>query len=861
MFQLVTARRLASVLVVLLASAPIFVETPHAHQISAASLVGAAEVPEEVLVQFKPGVTEGRRAAARARHNAKALRRFEELNIEHLKLPPGADVQAAVRALRADSDVLDAQPNYVRHITTPPPPNDPYWLDGNLWGMQRIDAQSAWNNFGAGTSTVVVADIDTGVNYNHPDLAANMWRNPNEISGNGVDDDGNGYVDDVFGIDTVNNDSNPMDDQGHGTHTSGTIGAVANNSIGVVGVAWNVRILACKFLDATGNGTDAGAVECFNYVVQQKSRGVNVRVTNNSWGGARDGAVGTVLKNAIDAAGDAGILSVMAAGNKGTNNDVAPFDPASFTSPSIVAVAASDQADNRAGFSNYGATSVDLAAPGVTILSTAGGGYAYSSGTSMAAPHVAGAAALLFAHAPTMSVAAAKAALLDSADPLAAWAGLVVSGARLNVFQSLLDLNPNARPSAVLTAPAEGATFVAPASIPVSATATDPDGTVARVDFYANGTSIGSDTTAPFALEWSGVAAGTYALTALATDNLGATGTSAAVTITVQPAGGARTNVALASNGGVATASSTYTGYPASAAIDGLRPGLTYWNDATFNTWPDWVEVAFAGAKTINEVDVFSVQDNYAAPSAPTQSMTFSLYGLRDFEVQYWTGTGWVPVPDGTITGNTLVWRQLTFAAITTTRIRVWVTRPVDVWSRITEIEAYESAQLAGAVRTSKEVQLNFVGQIPTYTNPTSPVTAGSQPLLIDQSGYIYRWDGTSMYTLPTPTSAPASITLTGRESVLNVADDATGSLVYEMFTAVNAPPGVPQRVSPRPGADGWQVLCQYALDGTQLSNPRAITALQVRSDGHTGAHSWCCPTGRCHRRVRAGQQPGEPGR
>ena len=252
-------------------------------------------------------------------------------------------IAEAIAAWRTDSDVLSVEPNYIRHVTAVP--NDPYWVNGSLWGLTKIKAKEAWL-VTTGSATVVVANFDTGVNYLHPDLAANMWRNPGEIAGNGVDDDDNGYVDDVYGIDTANDDSDPMDDHGHGTHTAGTIGAVGNNGIGVVGVNWNVKILTCKFMTASGSGMDSDAIECFNYIVALKKKGVNIRVTSNSWGGARGTTFPQSLKDAIDAAGDAGILNAFAAGNSGTNIDSKPFDPASFTSPSIVSVAASDSADS-----------------------------------------------------------------------------------------------------------------------------------------------------------------------------------------------------------------------------------------------------------------------------------------------------------------------------------------------------------------------------------------------------------------------------------------------------------------------------------------------------------------------------------
>lgn len=404
-------------------------------------------VPDEILVQFEPDVREDRRAAARAIHRARLVRRFDALRVERLQLPAGAQA-AVLRALRSNSDVRAVQPNYVRRLSTTEFPDDTYWKDGSLWGLRSINAPAAWDAFGSGHTTVVLANIDTGVNYTHPDLAGNIWTNPGEIPANGVDDDGNGYVDDVHGIDTANGDSDPIDDHGHGTHTAGTAAAVAHNGTGVVGVSWNVRVLPCKFIHASGFGTDAAAIECFNYVVGQKIRGANIRVTGNSWGSVRNGDVATVLKNAIDAAGDAGILNVFAAGNSGANNDVLPVDPASFTSPSILSVAATDEyyQDRRVFWSNYGPESVDLAAPGVNILSTYHDWYASLSGTSMAAAHAAGAAALVLAHAPALTVSETKAALMRNVDVLPDWDGVVAAGGRLNVFRSLLEVTSSPTP-------------------------------------------------------------------------------------------------------------------------------------------------------------------------------------------------------------------------------------------------------------------------------------------------------------------------------------------------------------------------------------------------------------------------------
>jgi hypothetical protein len=253
----------------------------------------------------------------------------------------------------------------------------------------------------------------------------------------------------------------------------------------------------------------------------------------------------------------------------------------------------------------------------------------------------------------------------------------------------------NVPPAVSITAPIGGASFTAPASIVIDALASDPDGSVTQVAFYADGSLIGSDIASPFSFTWTGVGAGTYQLTAVATDNLGATTTSSPVTVTVA-APATRSNVALAANGGVATASSVLTpAYGPSGAINGDRRGLNWgngggWNDGTQNTGPDWIEVAFNGAKTINEVNVFSMQDAFTAPVEPTPTMTFTTWGLRAFEVQYWTGTGWAAVPGGAVTNNNLVWRQFLFGPITTTRIRVWVTGALNGYARVIEVEAWD---------------------------------------------------------------------------------------------------------------------------------------------------------------------------
>lgn len=410
--------------------------------------VAAEAVPGQVLVKLRhvangPQLQAPRRLPAGAR----VVRDLPLPGWQLIQLAPDQSVRDAVRWFRRQPEVTSAEPNQRYHLHAAP--TDP--LYPRLTGLPQISAPGAWT-VSTGSTNVVVAVCDTGIDYRHPDLAPNMWRNPGEIPGNGLDDDGNGWIDDVHGIDVAEGDGDPLDDAGHGTHVAGTIGAVGNNALGVAGVCWNVRLMALRVGKVDGFASTAEIITAFDYAVKMRKKGVNLRAINCSWGG---GEPSLALLEAINAAGAADILVVCSAGNDHKNTDELPSYPAGYDAPQVISVAAATSCDEPASFSNFGRLTVDLAAPGSAILSTyrsgstAGANYGVLSGTSMAAPHVTGAAALLFAVRNDLTAAQAKSVLLATVDTEPAWKDLVRSGGRLNLeraVRSLLTANLPAEP-------------------------------------------------------------------------------------------------------------------------------------------------------------------------------------------------------------------------------------------------------------------------------------------------------------------------------------------------------------------------------------------------------------------------------
>ena len=433
------------------------------------NLLAADFMPGELVIQYDPQMAPSL-IAMNQNQRAEILQEIDPVghqaaNIARIRMPVGADVMAMAKEYQKLPGVLTAEPNYI--LKKAAVSNDTSYLNGQLWGMYSNDspaafggagttntfgsgAEEAWGNNYLGSSEIVVGIIDEGLDPNHVDLQQNVWVNPGEIANDGVDNDGNGRIDDVNGWDFFNNDKTIYDGGSgdtHGTHVAGTIGAVGGNGIGVAGVAWNVKMISAKFLGPTG-GSITAAIQAIDYLTDLKvNRGVNIVATNNSWGG---GGYSSALHAAIIRAANAGILFVAAAGNAGANNDTTANYPSNYSTlvgvsgtpaanyEAVIAVAATTSTGGLASFSNFGATQVDIGAPGNSILSTLPGNtYGVYSGTSMATPHVTGAIAAYAAAKPNASAATIREAILKSAVPTASLAGKTVTGGRLSVLDAI----------------------------------------------------------------------------------------------------------------------------------------------------------------------------------------------------------------------------------------------------------------------------------------------------------------------------------------------------------------------------------------------------------------------------------------
>jgi thermitase len=409
--------------------------------ITAVADIKAEAVPGEYIVRLKSGVMTANKMGLSKSLGAFVKSTIPSQNIVVVKRPTFETTDSAVKSLAVNNLVDVVEPNYIYRMNKTP--NDP--MLGQLWGLKNIGqndsdgsvgvagmdigAEQAWD-IETGSDKMLVAIIDTGIDFNHPDLKDNLWTNEAEANGvAGVDDDNNGVIDDIHGYNAITDDGDAMDDQGHGSHCAGTIGARGDDGKGIVGVNWNTRLMAVKFLDSNGSGSLEDALKAIDYATK-----MGAKVMSNSWGG---GGFSQTLFDAIKRSNEAGALFIAAAGNDGSNNDSRPSYPASYDVPNLIAVAAVDNKGAKASFSNYGKRSVHLGAPGVNVYSSTGGDYDSWSGTSMATPHVSGVAALVWSHEPDLTAIELRQRLLQTARPLASLKGKSKTGGMINAYSAL----------------------------------------------------------------------------------------------------------------------------------------------------------------------------------------------------------------------------------------------------------------------------------------------------------------------------------------------------------------------------------------------------------------------------------------
>ena len=609
--------------------------------------------PTTLIVRFTPGTPPAELASLRSAVGGVSLRSFDAVpGLELISV--GVRVERAIETLRPY--VQYAEPNWiVRPNQTIP--NDTYF--GLQWGIHNtgqtiqsvvgtpdadIDGVEAWD-LTTGNPNFVVAIIDTGTQWSHPDLDANIWTNPGEIAGNGVDDDGNGYVDDVRGWDFYSNDNNPDDTEGHGSHTAGTVGAEGNNGVGVCGVNWQCKMVPLRFLGPQG-GTTSDAILAVNYCTTN-----GIKVSNNSWGG---GGYSQGLYDAINASKAAGHVFVAAAGNDGLNTDAIPHYPSSYNLDNIISVAATDNrdglADEATWGSNYGANSVDIGAPGVNIASTYNGGsYVWSSGTSMATPHVTGVVSLVYAQNPGWSYSQVVNRILSSARATASMAGKCTTGGILNAYDAVNnggggDTTPPAAPTGLSATAGNGS---------VSLDWNDNgEGDLAGYRVYRSTSSGGG---------YSEVSVGLVGVSAYVDGGV-SNGTTYYYVVAAEDSS---TNLSATSSEASATPSGGGGGGPQVLFGDGFESGNLSsggWSsqnsNASASTQSDRTGVYGARLRRSTWIERAVSTSGYSSVALSYSRRTSGMDSNENLFVEYWNGSSWVAVE----TTRATSWADQSFA-------------------------------------------------------------------------------------------------------------------------------------------------------------------------------------------------------
>ena len=802
-------------------------------------------VPGDLLVGFQSDVSPADQQKILKSVGADEKKSFKKIHGSLAHLTAGGDVDAAIAKLSKDPRVRYAEPNHV--ITADSLPNDPSF--GNTWGLDNtgqtingapgtpdadIDAPEAWN-VTTGSPNVTVAVIDTGVDWTHPDLSSQIWINPGEnCSGcrnDGVDNDHNGFVDDWHGWDFVNNDNNPMDDHGHGTHVAGTIGAAGNNGVGLAGVNWNVRIMPVKFLNAQGSGTDAGAVSAVLYAAQN-----GADVMNNSWASSD---YSQALADAITVADRHNSLFVAAAGNDGTDNDASPTYPASYDNPNVVSVAATDNDDNRAFFSNTGRRSVDLGAPGVDIYSTwPNGGYQYESGTSMATPHVAGAAALAKAAFPSASAVGLKALLLATVDPEPALATATSSGGRLNVGNAVACAGT---PQVWIDSPGPG--FVVDVGTPVTLSALaascgDPNGLTVTAN--ANGAPVS------LSARGDGVYTGTFTPTAGGAVTFSVSASNGATSATRSVTGSARTSLSISPGGPPVTVTSVagesipvkFNG-TAGERVSVVLTNVTIQFAQVSVRSPSGTSLAatyansaggFVDTTTLPSTGVYTL--NVAPFGGAAGSMTLQLYDVPpDGATSATPGGSAVPVAT-TVPGQAA---RVLFTGAAGQRISAQISGATFSFALLSVVKPDGTA--LGSNR--------FIGPGSTFVDTTTLPSSGTYALLVDPNGASTGSATVQLYDVPpdptspiTPGGPPATVATTvpgqngrltftgsaGQRVSLKVSGVTYSSATVQLLDPSGSAVGVTVFVSPGGGFVDTRTLPSSGTYALKVDPPNGTT-------------------------------------
>jgi subtilisin family serine protease len=711
-------------------------------------------VPGDLLIGFRSDVSAAEQQKILKSVGAGEKKSFKRIHGSLAHLNPSSVDDALVK-LAKDPRVRYAEPN--RIIAVDSTPDDP--LFGNTWGLNNtgqtingapgtpdadIDAPEAWD-VTTGSPNVTVAVIDTGVDWTHPDLSSEVWVNPGEdcpgCRNDGVDNDHNGFVDDWHGWDFVNGDNNPMDDHGHGTHVAGTIGAAGDNGVGVAGVSWNVRIMPVKFLNAQGSGTEAGAVSAILYAAQN-----GADVMNNSWGSSD---YSQAVADAIAVADQHDSLFVAAAGNDGTDNDATPTYPASYDFPNVISVAATDKNDNRAFFSNTGRRSVDLGAPGVDIYSTwPGAAYQYLSGTSMAAPHVSGAAALAKAAFPSASAVGLKALLLATVEPKPALATTTSSGGRLNVGNAVAC---NTTPQAWIDSPGPG--FVTDVGTPMSlsaiaATCGDPNGLT--VTATANGAPVS------LTARGDGLYTGTFTPSAGGAVTFSVSASNGAASATRSVTVSARATLSISPGGAPLTVTSV-AGEPVPVNFNGTageRVSLTMANvtmqlaqvsirtssgSSLASTYANSAG-GFIDTTTLPATGVYTI--NVAPFGGSAGSMTLQLYDVPpDANAAATPGGSAVPIAT-TAPGQKA---RVTFTVAAGRRISVQIAGATFSFAGLSILKPDGTPLVAN----------RFIGPGSTFLDTTTLPSAGTYAIVLDPNGAATGSASVQVYDVPPDSGGP----------------------------------------------------------------------------------------------------------